>query len=222
MNQKLQNINISDLEELKREINNGARFIMFNYRIGLGLVSLLRFSPAIFIKRENEIENFEKKYNLLNIIFGPWFLFKGPFLTYDAYKVNKKGGIDITKDIMVNITQESLLKKAVEIQTIHSIFSKVSLSDKKNIFKAIKKINLNLVPLKRVYLGLFINVEEYEDPYFVIGIELVNNTELKIEHIELNLRKYFYKHVVFDIFKIEDNAEFGERLIEQGELIYGI
>ncbi|WCO03532.1 hypothetical protein [Psychroserpens ponticola] len=222
MNQKLQNIDISDLNLLKNDINNGARFIMFNYRIGLGLVSLLRFSPAIFIKRENEIPNFRKKYNRINLIFGPWFLFKGPFLTYNAYKINKNGGIDITKDIMVNLTQESLLKKEVEINKVHNIFSKVSSSNKKIIIKAIKRTNLNLVPLNRVYLGLFINVGEYEEPYFVIGIMLRNDSELDTEHIELNLRKYFYKHVDFEIINLDCHSEFGKKLIEQGELIHGI
>ena len=201
-------------------MKNGAKFILFNYRIGLGFVSLLRFSPAIFIKRAHEIENFKKKYNRLNLIFGPWFLFKGPFLTYDAYKLNNNGGIDITKDIMINLTEESLIKKEVEIKIIDEIFKKINTSDKKNILKAIKKTNHNLVPLKNVYIGLFINVEEYVDPYFVIGIQLQNNEELNIEHLKLNLRKYYYKHVAFDIFKIEDNLEFGEKLIEQGELIF--
>ena len=222
MNQKLQNIETSDLNLLKNDINNGARFIMFTYRIGLGLVSLLRFSPAIFIKRENEIQSFRKKYNRINLIFGPWFLFKGPFLTYAAYKINRKGAIDITNDIMINITQESLLKKEVEIKKIHNIFSKVSTSNKKMIIKAIKRTNLNHVPLKKVYLGLFINVGEYEEPYFVIGIMLRNNSELDTEHIELNLRKYFYKHVDFEIINLDCNSDFGEKLIEQGELIYGI
>ncbi|WP_299339484.1 hypothetical protein [uncultured Psychroserpens sp.] len=222
MNQKLQNIDISNLNELKADINNGAKFIMFNYRIGLGFVSLLRFSPAIFIKRENEVQKFKKKYNRLNLLFGPWFIFKGPFLTYNAYKINRDGGIDITKDIMVNLTQEDLLNKEVEIKKVHNIFSKVNASNKKTIIKAIKRTDLNIVPLKKVYLGLFVNVEEYEEPHYVIGITLRNDSELNIDHINLNLRKYFYKHVNFEILNLDSNSEISKKLIEQGELIYGI
>lgn len=222
MIQKLQNIKTSDLEELKRDVNNGGKFVLFNYRIGLGVISLLRFSPAFFIKREHEIELFQKKYNIINLVFGPWVLLQGPFLTYDAYKVNKKGGINITKDIMINLTQESLLKNEVEIKIIDEILEKVKSSDKKNILKAIRNTNCTLVPLKKVYVGLYVNVEDYEEPYFVIGIQLQNDDDLNIKHIEMNLRKYYYKHVVFDIFDIEDIPEYGEKLIEQGELIYNV
>jgi len=219
---KLQNIKTTDLSELRNEIDSGAKFLLFNYRIGLGFVSLQRFSPAILIKRNNEIEKFKKKYNLINLIFGPWFIFKGPFLTYDAYKTNKNGGIDVTKDIMTNLTQEHLLNKEVEILEIHNIFSKVSKIDKKSIKKAVERIDLNLVPLKKIYTGLFINVEKYQAPHLVIGIELYKDTDLNIEHIRTSLYKIFYKHVEFEIININDKTEYGEKLIEQGELIYGL
>ena len=218
---KLQNIKTTDLSELRNEIKSGAKFHLFNYRIGLGFVSLQRFSPAILIKQDDEIEKFKKKYNRINLIFGPWFIFKGPFLTYDAYKTNKNGGIDVTKDIMTNLTQEHLLNNQVEIIKIHNIFSKVSKTDKKSVKKAIKLIDLNLVPLKKIYTGLFINVEEYQEPYLVIGIELYKDVDLNIEHIKACLYKVFYKHVDFEIIRINDRTEFEEKLIEQGELIYG-
>lgn len=156
------------------------------------------------------------------MIFGPWFIFKGPFLTYDAYKTNKKGGIDVTKDIMTNLTQEHLLINEVEILEIHNIFSKVSKSDKESIKKAVDRIDSNLVPFKKIYTGLFINIEKYQDPYLVIGIELYKDVDLNIEHVKTCLYKLFYKHVEFHIIKINDQTEFGKKLIEQGELILGI
>lgn len=216
---KLQNINTNDLEHLKNEVDSGAKFIVFNYRIGLGLVSLHKLSPAIFIKREDEIEKFKKKYNLLNLIFGPWFVFRGPVLAYDAYKVNKNGGIDVTNDILKNLTQEHLEKREVNILIIHNIFQKVNKSDKKNIIKAIRRTDLNIVPLKNVYVALYVNVEEYQEPYFVIGIELQKSMELDKEHIKKNLIKYFYKHVEFEIFNINEDVEYSDKLIEQGEKI---
>ena len=222
MNYKLQNIKNNNLESLKKDIDSGGKFIIFNYRIGLGAVSLLRFSPAIFIERNEEIEKFKRKYNRLNFLLGPWFIFKGPFLTYDAYKINKNGGIDITNDILTNLTQEQLEKREVNIRIIHNIFSKVNKSDKKNIIKSLQKTDLNIVPVKNVYIALFVNVEKYQEPYFVIGIELSKQIELNTEHIKTNLNKYFYKHVEFEIFEINENDDYSEKLIEQGEKINGI
>ncbi len=216
---KLQNIKNNDLESLKKDVDSGGKFILFNYRIGLGFVSLLRFSPAIYVKKENEIEKFKKKYNRLNFVFGPWFVFRGPFLTYNAYKINKKGGIDVTKDILTNLTQEHLEKREVDIQIIHNIFQKVNKSDKKGIIKAIQKTDLNIVPLKNVYVALFVNVEEYQEPYFVIGVELYKPIELDKEHIKTNLNKYFYKRIKFEIFNIDEDKDYSDKLIEQGEKI---
>lgn len=216
---KLYNIKNNDLKNLKKDIDSGGKFILFNYRIGLGVVSLLRFSPAIFIKQRDEFEKFKKKYNRINFLFGPWFIFRGPFLTYNAYKVNKNGGIDITKDVVINVTQEHLEKREVNIQIIHNIFSKVNKSDKKNIVKALKKTDLNIVPVKNFYIALFVNVEKYQEPYFVIGIELTKQMGLNKEHIKTNLNKYFYKHVEFKIFEIIENNESSDKLIEQGEKI---
>ena len=216
---KLYNIKNNDLKGLKKDIDSGGKFILFNYRIGLGVVSLLSFSPAIFIKQRDEIEKFKKKYNRINFLFGPWFIFRGPFLTYNAYKVNKNGGMDMTKDIMINLTQEHLEKREVNIQIIHNIFSKVNKSDKKNIVKALKKTDLNIVPVKNFYIALFVNVEKYQEPYFVIGIELTKQMDLNKEHIKTNLNKYFYKHAEFKMFEIIENNESSDKLIEQGEKI---
>ena len=220
MNYKLLNVNTTNLIDLKKVIELGSKFIVFNYRIGLGAVSLLRLSPAILIKNEQEFEQYKKKYNRLNFFLGPWFIFSGPFLTYKAYKTNQNGGLDVTNDIMVNLTQESLLIHEVDIETIHDIFSRVDKSNRKNILKAIEKTNFSIVQLKKVYIGLFINVDEYQEPHFVIGIELKKDKELNDEHIRNNLYKYFYKHVKFEIIRINEKTEYIEKLIEQGELIY--
>lgn len=128
-------------------------------------------------------------------------------------------GIDITKDVVINVTQEHLEKREVNIQIIHNIFSKVNISDKKNIVKALKKNDLNIVPVKNFYIALFVNVEKYQEPYFVIGIELTKQMDLNKEHIKTNLNKYFYKHVEFKIFEIIENNESSDKLIEQGEKI---
>ncbi|TXE15041.1 hypothetical protein FUA26_00600 [Seonamhaeicola algicola] len=219
MNYKLQNTPNYDLETLKKDVDSGAKFVLFNYRIGLGLFSLLRFSPAIFVRREKDIQKFKKKYNVLNVILGPWFIFKGPFLTYNAYKVNKSGGIDVTKDVLANLTEEQLKNKEVNIKIIHNIFQKVNKLDKKSITKAIRKTNLNLVPIKNTYVALFINVDEYKKPYYVIGIELYKQIEIDKKHIKTNLNQYFYKHVEFKIFNINEDIDYANKLIEQGDSI---
>lgn len=219
---KIKNVRNSSLDLLKKDIDAGGKFLLFNYRIGLGVVSLLRFSPAIFIKKAEDMETFTKKYNRINFLFGPWFIFKGSFLTYDAYKINKNGGVDITKDIMANLTQNDLENGEVNIQMVHNIFSKVNETVKKDIIKSLQEIDFNIVPINYVYVALFINVEEHQEPHLVIGVELSNQMELNIKHIKTNLNKYFYKHVEFEIFNINinNNKDYSEKLMEQGEKVF--
>ncbi|PCH77003.1 MAG: hypothetical protein COB98_04595 [Flavobacteriaceae bacterium] len=221
MKYSLENIPVKKLKHLEKAISLGAKFVVFNYRIGLGAVSLLKCSPAIFIANSTEISTFRKKYDVLNFVLGPWFFLKGPFLTYDAYKINQRGGIDVTKDIMSNLTQESLDKNEVEIKAIHSIFTKVSLRDKKDIIKALKKIAINTVPLKKIHTALFVNVAPGYEPHFVIGITLYNDKNLDISHVKKCLNTVFYKHVQFEIIDLKHAGEYGEKLIEQGNCIYG-
>ncbi len=221
MKYPLKNVTIKQLEHLEKSISLGAKFVVFNYRISLGVVSLLKCSPAIFITKQDEINKFRKKYDLLNFIFGPWLILKGPFLTYEAYKINRNGGIDVTKDIMANLTQESLEKNEIEIKTIHTIYSKVSKNDKRDIKTAIQRINLNKVPLKRIYTALFIDVAPGNPPHFVIGIELYNDKTIAIDYIKTCLQTVFYKHVHFEIIDLKINNDYCKKLIEQGDRIYG-
>lgn len=221
MNHKLENIAISNLNELERKINQGSRFVVFNYRVSLGLISLLRLSPAIFIREKSEMDKFIKKYNTLNFIFGPWYIFKGPWLTYDAYKVNKLGGIDVTKDIMLNITEQSLIDNEVIIENLHDIFLKLKETDKQNIKKAMAAIDKKIMTIEKAYAGLFINTAEYEEPYFVIGCTISKNAPINEVYLKKILYKYYYKHVRFEFIDLQIEAELGKLLIEQGDLVYG-
>jgi len=219
MKYKLVNIDFNDLNDLKKRVNLGARFVVFNYRISLGLVSLLRVSPAIYIREKNELNKFRKKYNNYNLIFGPWYFFKGPWLTYNAFKINNSGGIDVTNDIMHNITEKALIQKEVDILEIHDIFIKIKNSDLSNIKKALKLIDKKKIQIEKAYAGIFINVEEFESPYFVIGIKIDKYSIFDGKIILDSIYKIFYKHVRFELFDIDKEAELGEKLIQQGNLV---
>jgi len=153
------------------------------------------------------------------LLLGPWFIFKGPFLTYRAYITNKKGGLNVTKDIMLNLTQEDLNNNEVRIEKIHNIFSKLPKPEINDISKTIMKMDFKIIPHESIYVGLFDNVEECEEPYITMDVELENSIELNVEYIKEKLYKRFYNHVHFEIFDIKKVREFAEKLIEQGDLI---
>src|SRR5690606_4154726 len=95
------------LDELRKEIQNGGRFILFPYCISLIFaVNLERFSTAIFFKKEGSVSRFKNKYNLISFVFGWWCIPWGPMQTVSDIRINNRGGIDITEDILINITEE--------------------------------------------------------------------------------------------------------------------
>ncbi len=59
------------LEVLKKQIENGSRFVVFQYCISFAL-TFRRFSPAILIARNESIEPYQSKYNVLTVLFGWW------------------------------------------------------------------------------------------------------------------------------------------------------
>ncbi|HCQ12920.1 hypothetical protein [Flavobacterium sp.] len=219
MKYKLENIDFNDLSDLKKKVSLGARFVVFNYRISLGLISLLRVSPAIYIREKSELNKFKKKYNNYNLIFGPWYFFKGPWLTYNAYKINNSGGIDVTNDIMHNITEGALIEKEVNILEIHDLFIKIKNSDLLNIKKALQLVDKKKIQIEKAFTGIYINVEEYESPYFVIGVKMGKYSLFDEKTIRDSLYKIFYKHVRFEIFDIDKETELGKKLILQGNLV---
>jgi|GEM_PF-5335852 len=122
---------------------------------------------------------------------------------------------------MLNLTSDDLMVKEVDIKEMYNLFSKVEKLEKKEIHKTIKELNKNLVPVENVYVAQFINVDENEHPFTVIGLKVSGDEALTVKYIEEKLYKRFYKHTVFKIVDLRGHNDYNSKLIEQGELIYG-
>jgi hypothetical protein len=66
-----------------------------------------------------------------------------------------------------------------------------------------------------VYLGLFINTQEGEQPFHVIGVKSKEPIDRFQDSLMMNLRKDYYKHVRFEIMAL-DSSDVSTKLIEQG------
>ncbi len=91
------------IEELTEKVNQGARFVIFQYCISLIFaVTLRRFSPAYLIQSNNGQAKFKKKYNRISFIFGWWGISWGPIKTIQSLRINNMGGLDVTEDLILN------------------------------------------------------------------------------------------------------------------------
>ncbi|MGB1042723.1 MAG: hypothetical protein ACPGU6_04960 [Tenacibaculum sp.] len=209
---RLRNIQNNTIEDLKRKTINDYKFITYQYSISLIIGNIHLFSP-VYLLEKDETKKHAFKYNLISFIFGWWSVPYGPTNTIVSIKNNLKGGVDVTKDIMVNLDEKSLENKKVKIETIYSIFKHAKKDIENDFIKSIKKTS-GIISNQDIYLAQYTNTNS---SYYVIGFEKIPETS--INELTKNLRKIFYSHVQIDIFELNKNDELDLKLTELGKKI---
>ncbi|MBL4592431.1 MAG: hypothetical protein JKX68_01290 [Flavobacteriales bacterium] len=203
-------------EELQTEIENGGRFIIYQYCISIFFaITLNRLSPAIFILAKEDSTKFKSKYNSLSSIFGWWGLPWGPIHSIKSIRNNNQGGIDVTKDIMLNINKTSFESRVVTIEEMDTMFSKPSKSDLKEFTKVANKLKEG-INIQELYVGLFINTDEYVEPYYMLAISGKSTFDTNSEEVKKALYTRFRKHVVFEYLNLSETDDITSKMIEQG------
>lgn len=220
MNYRLQVPDKMELNVLRHQIDEGQKFIVFQYCISiLFAITLTRYSPAILVKDETELHYYRKKYNRQALLLGLWAIPWGIIKTLDSIKVNKAGGIDVTEDIMLNLDDESLLKNEVNLITTTKLFIEPNKSELKGYRKAVKHGFERDYSVKTIAAGLYINVEEHVAPHRVVGIKSDKDFDKCIEQLEKSLHRYFIKNTYFEFIDLNKDEEVCRRLLSQGEII---
>lgn len=213
---KLINTEKLNKEEIAELINKGAKFILFKYNVALVATTFTRVSPAILITSANQLKKHKRKYNLYSLFFGPWFIPTGPFNVYNTIKLNNSGGIDVTKDIEINLEHYNPLEKTIEIKNIDTEFAHISKGELRELHKALKNYSPDNLSMESIYVGKFINVEEYVEPHYVVGFK----AELEENHIEeifACIYTRFRSYVPFEI--IDQNSDLFKKLERQGQKV---
>ncbi len=208
------------LTELKVHIQNGARFVVYRYCISiLFAVTLTRFSRAYLILKEEYPTKYKSRYNKLNFIFGWWGIPWGPIRTLECAKLNNRGGIDVTDDILLNINEESLRTKEVEIVLISTVFAAPEAAQVRSLKKAIDRKLSSSILIDQLIFAYYTNVEGYEEPYFVVGFKTKNDFEEALVELRNAIYTQFLKHVRFEFINLKENSELTEKLQKQGQKI---
>lgn len=195
-------------EALKQEITQGGKFIVYSYCISLFFaVTLRRISPAYLVPKSGPGKEIKKKYNLYNYLFGWWQIPTGLPTTFHNIKLNNRGGLDVTEDIMLNITATSFAAKEVELIKTNILFDIPTKPDIKALQKVIRKyITPNNRP-EALYFGNYINVADDDDSFLVIGIRSDLPFEVCKQQLDKAIRKVFYKHVRIEYINLDPDAQ---------------
>lgn len=205
------------LEDLRGRIEGGYRFLVFRYDIGLLFISFRRFSSAILVPPDSSISRYARLYNAITLLVGWISIPVGPLTAVRTLMFNMDGGVDVTRDVMLNIDATALANRHVSIPTTHALFSKPTKADIKAVRKAIQQDFDGDSNLKLLIYGLFINTNE---PHFTIGLKVGKNDSEYQNKVLKSLYRKFRKTTYFEFLSQEEfPLEFG-LLVEQGEVIY--
>lgn len=209
---RLRNTENESVNTIQNKITKGYRFIVYPFCISLILFSIHVISPAYFVGPSDYRKKQARRYNLLSLIFGWWSIPFGPSKTINSIKTNLKGGVDITEDIMLNLTEDSLKYKKLKVVELYTLFSPATKSTKRDFLDIIRKTKGVLD--KEIYLARYINTEGF---FYVLGFDSISE-ETKKELIN-NIRKVFHEHVHIEIWEIDKDEDVHLKLISQGEKI---
>lgn len=206
-------------EHLKDRIEKGQKFIVFGYCISLVAISLKRLSPPIFIENEQQFLKYKRKYNLISYLFGWWGFPWGPIFSLRYIRSNNRGGVDVTKDILLNLTEVDYKNKQVLVVKHDLLFNVPIGFDRKAFVKTIARDFDDDQEIKKIVVGLFLNTG-HSEPYYIIGILAKSSFALYPDRFLLSLRKEFHKNVYFEFLDLEEDTDVGKKLEQQGELMF--
>jgi hypothetical protein len=92
---------------LQLELQQGAKFVVFQYCISLLVITFNRSSNIYFIKSEDNAVVKSLPFVLLSLVLGWWGIPWGPIFTIQSLWVNLRGGKDVTQEVLASMRSTS-------------------------------------------------------------------------------------------------------------------
>ena len=103
-------VGIEDIKsggQLQQEIQQGGKFVIYQYCISLLVITFKRSSKIYFISHEENAVVKGLPFTLLSLLLGWWGIPWGPIYTIQSIWLNFKGGRDVTKEVLTSIMSVS-------------------------------------------------------------------------------------------------------------------
>lgn len=93
---KIQGIEGMSPDQLRFEIQRGAKLVCYNYCISVIVMTFRRSSPVYFVPAGESTLSKGLPWTLLTLVMGWWGFPWGPIFSIQSLVVNLKGGKDVT------------------------------------------------------------------------------------------------------------------------------
>lgn len=100
---EIKNIEGLSIDNVRDLVDQGAKFVIFQYAISLLVVSFRQSSSIYFIRPDESTFGKHIGFTLLSFVMGWWGIPWGPIYTIGALYTNLSGGKDVTFEIMDQI-----------------------------------------------------------------------------------------------------------------------
>lgn len=97
---RIMNMDGLTVEEINHELQNGAKFVIFQYCISVIILTFKRPSDIYFIKSNESVIKHSIGFTLLSLLFGWWGIPWGPIYTIGSLHTNFSGGKDVTTEVL--------------------------------------------------------------------------------------------------------------------------
>jgi hypothetical protein len=93
--------------ELQQEVQQGGKFVMYQYCISILIPTFRRSSNTYFIRHEENALLKGIPYTLLSLLLGWWGIPWRPIYTVQSVWINFKGGRDVTSEVLASMMAAS-------------------------------------------------------------------------------------------------------------------
>jgi hypothetical protein len=102
----IKNIEGLTIDDLNKELAQGAKFVVFQYCISIIVMTFKRSSSVYFIKSGASTAKHSVWFTLLTLLFGWWGIPWGPIYTISSLCINLTGGKDVTQEVITAFNRQ--------------------------------------------------------------------------------------------------------------------
>lgn len=104
---KITGIEGLDSQQLVLELQQGAKFVIYQYCISIIIVTLKRSSNIYLVRAGESAVSKGLGFSFISLLLGWWGIPWGPIYTIGTFITNFRGGKDVTQEVLASLLQES-------------------------------------------------------------------------------------------------------------------
>ena len=103
---KIHNLEGLTFDQINREIDEGAKFVVFEYCISVIVMTFKTSTDIHYIRPNENTLKYSFGSSLVSLLLGWWGIPWGPIRTISTLSTNLSGGKDITYDVFDSVDLE--------------------------------------------------------------------------------------------------------------------